>query len=200
MKRRLARLALGGIITATLVAGSLYALSLRNSRPLAARHANRSSSAQEPAADPGAPYDWSRAFGGAGQRFSSMATAQRQATFAMRSPQGFTASDIEVAPSGFAVGWAFSLPQYGGWVHLVESKATTSAQAYADQFKSANVSSPTFIQTTVDHGTIPAVLASANGLGRLMWSDGSITFDISGEGTTPIQVAALVEQMLYAAG
>jgi hypothetical protein len=186
-----------GAVVAVLLASSLLALAQHhNSRGSLLKASVTDAGKSESVADPPS-YDWSRAFGGAGQPFATADQARQHVAFTIRTPQRFTPSDIEVAPSGFAIGWSFDLPQFGGWVHVVESKASTNAQAFADQYKSANVVSPKFTQTNIDHGALPAVLASANDMGRMLWSDGAINYDVAGEALPLAQVAPLVQQMFY---
>ena len=146
----------------------------------------------------GPPKDWSMPFNGAGVEVGSIAQALTQVDFPILVPKGETPAHIIVSHEADAVGWSFDLPQQGGWVDVTESKARMTAEEYQKNFLEAPGQEPGFFSaTTVAGGRVPATMAAANGIGRLLWVDAGVQFDVTGEGITPDQVAALVGKMFY---
>jgi hypothetical protein len=143
--------------------------------------------------------DWTTPFNGAGTQVASVAEAQQLVTFKILAPQRFVPAKIFANSSVDVVGFSFNLPNEGnGWVQLVETKTTATALQYQQNFLAAAAQQPGFFSsTTLDTGRVAATMAAANGIGRLLWVDNGVQFDITGEGISPAQVTSLVSQMLY---
>ncbi|MCA1831145.1 MAG: hypothetical protein ABR548_11235 [Actinomycetota bacterium] len=147
----------------------------------------------------GPPKSWSMPFNGHGTEVLSVTQALSQVDFPVVVPKFFSPTHIIVNQDADVIGWSFNLPSFGGWVNLTEGKARMSGDQYQRQFLEAAGHAPDFFTaTTVSSGRVPATLAAANGIGRLLWIDAGVQFDITGEGISPQQVAELAESMLYA--
>lgn len=137
---------------------------------------------------------WSKPFGDPpfAITVASMDAAQRKLTFKMAIPKTYAPDTVQVAPDGHAVGFAFNLPAYGGWVQLVEHATQATPDAYVSAFLGAN-----YTKTSVDGGALPAAQGTLNGAANVNWADGGVAFDLTGETITAAQAANLIGQLFY---
>lgn len=137
---------------------------------------------------------WSKPFGDAPFAITvhSLDEAQAKLTFKMTKPKTFTPDTIQVAPDGHAVGFAFNLPEYGGWVQLVEH----ATKASPDDYVSALLG-PRYSKGSIENGKFPTAEGVLNGAANINWVDSGVAFDIAGETLSHKQARSLISELFY---
>jgi hypothetical protein len=150
------------------------------------------------AAGGGPPIDWKRPFG-TSPVVSSVREAERLVTFEVRKPAfGVEPSLIQVEypnqvePRERTLAFVYELPRYG--IVVVNERLSHFTQADLE----ARANEPTvpegafrMVQMESRHGSVDALLVSSARVGRLLWIDEGILFDITGPAVSPEAVVSL---------
>lgn len=140
--------------------------------------------------------DWVKPIKG-GRDVDSAADAMEHVLFEVKIPHFASPELIQVdgdewAPKDRIVAMTFILPEEGGRLLVQErlSHMTRSdMQARADDPSAP----PEMFQIVEVRGTV-GLLITANDIGRVLWNEGAVLFDITGPSVTPKQVLDLAER------
>lgn len=176
---------------------------------------SEAATANAPAFDPGRYIDWTIPFGADAPTFDSVAQVQQDLPFRVVEPTSWGTPETiqEVSPSQITdptdeqVVLVYDLPAVGGPILLEEKMAGDYSLQVLKELAQAHASDPAvsdnFPSNTpgpflsafqmVDLRGTQGLLIQGNGIGRVMWIEGGVLFDIKGEAVSPDQVVKLAE-------